>query len=862
MKFYIFAFLLLVLGTTFADGVISECTVIDEEDGPGVYNLSNNISGVGVGPGAQACIYVNISDVTIDCLNLYKLNHTDSGYGVYVDTANNVTVQNCNIEGYGFGIRFLYSAFGSIRNNYLDTNTVDGIYLTDSSFNTIDNNYLVSHSGGILLDAVEPLSYNNISNNYILSNAGTAFYIADDNNLFINNTIENAAIGFYVVADEEWEHGYNNTFVNNTVFDCMGGGEEGSFGFYLYRTDWNTLIQNNASNCGYGFLVEGDYYTSYNDLIGNIAHDNNVGFLILYTDNEYLQDNLAYNNYHAGFIVESSYLITLVNNTARNNPPIPDPEYCYQLELFKTEFPIFPSGFMTVYSWVVNFTGNTAHDNYCGEGGEGAGAAGFLFFGNSGDVNLSSALAHGNDVGVLSLGGVNDTMDCAYSVVQPAIYDSWFYNNVYSTIGFCVDDVLIQNTRYGYSPYMSISLLASHFDLYAINDSLWEIPSSNLTSFRSKYLWLGADNETSFDIIFHWSNQESNGYDESSMVSLLCQYEGGDCWEEFEQELDTENNTISSFLLMPAFWNVFGLFADEQSNNNDPSPSDPELSIELVSDCEENTVTVTSGSDPVENAEVKVNGDIIGKTDENGEIQFDGCGQLAIIRASKSGYDSATLKQDLDDCDCVETPGLTLECYVNADCLSDEVCQQNECTPITCECGYIESHACVAYGCCEDLDCSADQYCSDNVCMDQEQPECTLDSDCSDGYICTDETCVPDPSEAEQAIEEAESAIASAKASGKNTTEAEGLLGQAEQEYEAGNYEEAESLANQAIAAANSASAPPTTPTDNQTTTSPAVVEEDKGIDCVSTAFVLALVGLVVGGAYYFTKKPVPKYKK
>jgi hypothetical protein len=85
--------------------------------------------------------------------------------------------------------------------------------------------------------------------------------------------------------------------------------------------------------------------------------------------------------------------------------------------------------------------------------------------------------------------------------------------------------------------------------------------------------------------------------------------------------------------------------------------------------------------------------------------------------------------------------------------------------------------------------------------------ECCWDSDCEEGYYCESHTCkateeVVTEADAEHAINGAQSLIDDARDAGKNVTEAEDYLEDAQNAFNAGNYEQASSFAALARSAA------------------------------------------------------------
>ena len=109
--------------------------------------------------------------------------------------------------------------------------------------------------------------------------------------------------------------------------------------------------------------------------------------------------------------------------------------------------------------------------------------------------------------------------------------------------------------------------------------------------------------------------------------------------------------------------------------------------------CNGTIVTVESRGDPVSNVEIRVDGSPIGTTNSSGQEEFDGCGRTVEIRASRSGYSTATETISLIDC---------------------ESCEPKPPKPpenLTCDCGEAINGACVPFECCSDSSCDGDERC-------------------------------------------------------------------------------------------------------------------------------------------------------
>lgn len=94
------------------------------------------------------------------------------------------------------------------------------------------------------------------------------------------------------------------------------------------------------------------------------------------------------------------------------------------------------------------------------------------------------------------------------------------------------------------------------------------------------------------------------------------------------------------------------------------------------------------------------------------------------------------------------------QCCNDSDCLDPEICRNNLCVEIDCDCGYILNGNCVSYECCKNTDCQNNEICQDNKCTKLDcgyctypdrhkcRPyECCKDSDCDDKNASTRDYC-------------------------------------------------------------------------------------------------------------------------
>lgn len=114
---------LLILLIPVAAEEITACTEINQS---GVYHLANDIS-----ENATMCIVINASDVVLDG-NGHVIAGNGTGYGIYAEGVENVTVNNLTLTNWSYGV-YLEIDRGGVENVNVANSAVDGIYINGSS---------------------------------------------------------------------------------------------------------------------------------------------------------------------------------------------------------------------------------------------------------------------------------------------------------------------------------------------------------------------------------------------------------------------------------------------------------------------------------------------------------------------------------------------------------------------------------------------------------------------------------------------------------------------------------------------------------------------------------------------------------
>ena len=186
----------------------------------GTYNLPN-----GINIGADN-IVLDCSGATLNA-TLSRPNDTSPGSGIILSGRTGVTVKNCNVQGYEYGIHLHSSSNNILTGNNASSNWY-GIFLLASSSNILTgNNASSNHWNGIYLHSS---SSNTLRNNTANSNyhEGFSLYYSSGNTL-IDNTASSSLMGILLQGSSS-NTLTGNTACSNTQSDFNITNPSGNFG--------------------------------------------------------------------------------------------------------------------------------------------------------------------------------------------------------------------------------------------------------------------------------------------------------------------------------------------------------------------------------------------------------------------------------------------------------------------------------------------------------------------------------------------------------------------------------------------------------------------------------------------------------
>ena len=381
----------------------------------GCMNVTENMILVGnvTKPGAynplpgQACINITADNVVLDCNGAWiSGNDNENTAGIWT-ARNNVTVKNCNVQNFSYGI-FSQGVSTSILNNsvYVPMNSTvnaqawqgielkankygnvsgnsvyaytsimqttgtppyrpDGILLWNSVNSTVSNNSAYSYgNNSVAINIYSSSNYNNISRNFISTNSssGMGVYIyasCTGNNIYSNviGTSGSNGYGVYTLSSSDANNIYWNSITTSYSASAEGVGAQA-----IYIQTGNNTIYNNSINTtgafGYGIWISGAS-ASWNKILGNTVNTYGAGSFGSYLYNSASFNNVTFNVISTnGSSSYGFYLRTSANNNSiSSNNIVTNSTSGYGIYLYTVNLD-------NIFSNIINTSGSNGYGVY------------------------------------------------------------------------------------------------------------------------------------------------------------------------------------------------------------------------------------------------------------------------------------------------------------------------------------------------------------------------------------------------------------------------------------------------------------------------------------------------------------------
>lgn len=228
---------------------LTSCDILDGSDR--TYYLTADIIDSSASPN---CMNITVNNIVLDCQG-YTIDGTDvsNTYGILinrsVDTDTNITVKNCTVTDWYYGIYVRNSNYNNLTNSTFNSNPYVSAYIL-SKYNMITN-CTINNNDNVGINVFE---INNTITNCTVNNNDYGIGLELANNITIyNNIVQNNSIDGIYIYFSTTNLIYNNLF-NNTV------------NFNNYSTanlnDWNTTQQTGTRIYSAGTQIGGNYWTN------------------------------------------------------------------------------------------------------------------------------------------------------------------------------------------------------------------------------------------------------------------------------------------------------------------------------------------------------------------------------------------------------------------------------------------------------------------------------------------------------------------------------------------------------------------------------------------------------------------------
>lgn len=253
---------------------ISSCEIIPR---PGYYFVDSNIkTQIQGGP----CINVSVSNVNIVC-DSNKIGGSGPfvivppfTYGIWIVNKTNITVSGCNIVNFSYGVFVQSSNNINIDNNNVSVNYVSNIYLNNTHNSTVNDNYLSRASGpdgSIFL--TNRTTDTNIINNTVQYDLFFGINVNSSNNTFARNFLNDTEYSFRCSVPNGFV--ISSRAYSNVCYNSTGCGFIQCRGINIPTNISKLTLQNPINECG-SIVQPGTYVLESNISMNQFVNISNI----------------------------------------------------------------------------------------------------------------------------------------------------------------------------------------------------------------------------------------------------------------------------------------------------------------------------------------------------------------------------------------------------------------------------------------------------------------------------------------------------------------------------------------------------------------------------------------------------------
>ena len=221
--------------------------------------------------------------IQLDC-NGHSITTTSDNKGIAAVGRRNITIKNCNLNRFFFGIYLEGTNHSIIESNTINTPHLGGY--------------------GIFVRAENNL----IKNNTVFNNSEAAIFIGipGDHNIITDNNVRDSTTGIIV-------SGHNQTITKNKISKNL-------FGLHVASSN-NTIKENILVENNFPFSRAMTLQFSYNNIIAeNLVENNTEGIGLFFSDHNSITNNILENNNNSALRLFSSTNATVSFNIITKSP--------------------------------------------------------------------------------------------------------------------------------------------------------------------------------------------------------------------------------------------------------------------------------------------------------------------------------------------------------------------------------------------------------------------------------------------------------------------------------------------------------------------------------------------------------------
>ena len=229
-------------------------------------------------------VIINKSNIFLDCNNSW-LYGPNLNFGIRIVNKTGVTVKNCKLTNYEYGIYLRKSNYNNIIDNEFSDNIAYGVFLRESNNNGVVGNTFLRNLRGVYLQTSQ-------------------------SNIVYDNTLTDNS-----VAGVNLDGSFSNEVVLNQIIN-----NDNAYGVWIRNSDKNIINSNHIREHRYGIFTQN---ADKNIIKNNIVKDNTdttkIGMYLQNSNENDVQGNTVTNNFHGVFLELSSVTNNIEYNNIFNN---------------------------------------------------------------------------------------------------------------------------------------------------------------------------------------------------------------------------------------------------------------------------------------------------------------------------------------------------------------------------------------------------------------------------------------------------------------------------------------------------------------------------------------------------------------